>query len=89
MDDIGINMITTDAHAPGRIESLADTQGSEQPSTMESAAPTFGDDETKVNEWLENSEDENSRKKEAIGDTVPKGVMNVGNFVNLECEACK
>jgi hypothetical protein len=47
------------------------------------------DDETEVNEWLENSDDENSGKKEAIGDTVPKGAMNAGNFVNLECEAWK
>ncbi|CAM6041685.1 unnamed protein product [Sphagnum compactum] len=54
VDDIGINLITTDAHAPARIESLADTQGSEQPSTVESAAPTLVDDETEVNDWLEN-----------------------------------
>lgn len=89
VDDIGINLITTDAHAPARIESLADTQGSEQPSTVESASPMLVDDETEVNEWLENSDDENSGKKEAIGDTVPKGAMNAGNFVNLECEAWK
>lgn len=89
VDDIGINLITTDAHAPARIESLADTQGSEQPSTVESASPTLVDDETEVNEWLENSDDENSGKKEAIGDTVPKGTTNAGNFVNLECEAWK
>ncbi|CAK9212517.1 unnamed protein product [Sphagnum troendelagicum] len=54
VDDIGINLITTDAHAPARIESLADTQGSKQPSTVESASPTLVDDETEVNEWLEN-----------------------------------
>jgi hypothetical protein len=56
---------------------------------VESAALTLGDDETEVNEWLENSDDENSGKKEAIGDTVPTGAMNAGNFVNLECEAWK
>ncbi len=89
MDDIRINLITIDAHALGRIESLAYTQGSEQPNTVESAALTLGDDETEVNEWLENSDDENSGKKEAIGDTVPTGAMNAGNFVNLECEAWK
>jgi len=81
MEYITKNLVTTDAHSIARQDSLADAQKREQlleTNSAKSAALRLVDDETEVNEWLENSDDEKADGKVAIQGTVPQEQTNSG-----------
>lgn len=81
MEYITKNLVTTDAHSIARQDSLAEAQKREQlldTNSAKSAALRLVDDETEVNEWLENSDDEKADGKAAIQGMVPQEQTNAG-----------
>jgi hypothetical protein len=87
MEYITKNLVTTDAHSIARQDSLADAQKREQlleTNSAKSAALRLVDDETEVNEWLENSDDEKADGKAAIQGTVPQEQTNSGGMENAD-----
>ncbi|CAM6012984.1 unnamed protein product [Sphagnum balticum] len=87
MEYITKNLVITDAHSIARQDSLADAQKREQlleTNSAKSAALRLVDDETEVNEWLENSDDEKADGKAAIQGTVPQEQTNAGGMENAD-----
>jgi hypothetical protein len=87
MEYITKNLVTTDAHSIARQDSLADAQKREQlleTNSAKSAALRLVDDETEVNEWLENSDDEEADGKAAIQGMVPQEQTNSGGMENAD-----
>lgn len=63
------NTVITNVHSITRLDSFVDAQKNEQLPEINSVkyvALKLVDDENEVNEWLENSDDENSKGKSII-----------------------